>query len=96
MKRILAVNLYLDRQRKLRFNRLLSRVKGLGVEVTATNQEDLPGSDPSLLADSYDGIILSGTEALLTRTADRKQFENLFTYLPRIKAPILGIFSRKT
>jgi GMP synthase (glutamine-hydrolysing) len=91
MKQILVVNLFLGPKRKLSFNKLVARVREAGGEVSTSDQDDLSSSDPSVLTRSCDGIILSGTEALLTRTADRKQFENLFEFLPRVDVPILGI-----
>lgn len=91
MKQVLVVNLFLSPKRKASYNKLVIRVKEAGGEVSTTGHEDLPGSNPSLLARSYDGIILSGTEALFTRTADRKKFESLFEFLPKIGVPILGI-----
>ena len=90
MKQILVVNLFLSPKRKLTFNKLVTRVKTLGVEVSISDHAKLPDLDPSQLP-SYDGIILSGTEALFTRTADRKQFENLLAFLPKIETPTLGI-----
>jgi GMP synthase (glutamine-hydrolysing) A subunit len=91
MTRILVVNLFLDPKRKLRFSKLVVRVKEAGGEVSTADQRDLSSSDPSLLRSYCDAIILSGTEALLTRTADRKQYERLFTFLPKVDVPILGI-----
>lgn len=91
MKQILVVNLFLSPKRKLSFNKLVARVREAGGEVSTADQENLSSSDPSILTSSCDGIILSGTEALLTRTADRKQFEKLFEFLPRVDVPILGI-----
>jgi GMP synthase (glutamine-hydrolysing) len=91
LKQILVVNLSLGTKRKTSFNRLVARVKEAGGEVSAINQENLSSLDPHLLAASYQGIILSGTEALFTRTADRARFANLFPYLPKIGVPILGI-----
>jgi GMP synthase (glutamine-hydrolysing) len=88
MKQILVVNLFLGPKRKLSFNKLVMRVKTLGAEVSISDHARL--QDPSQVA-SYDGIILSGTEALFTRTADRKEFENLFAFLPKIEVPTLGI-----
>ncbi len=90
MKQILVVNLFLGPKRKLSFNKLVTRVKTLGAEVIISDHEGLPDIDPSQLS-NYEGIILSGTEALFTRTADRKQFEHFFEFLPKIEVPILGI-----
>lgn len=90
VKQILVVNLFLGPKRRASFNKLVVRIKELGAEVSTINQEELPGSDPSLLV-RYDGIILSGTEAVFTRTNDRKQFENFIRFLPKIDAPTLGI-----
>jgi GMP synthase (glutamine-hydrolysing) A subunit len=90
MKQILVVNLFLNPKRKLSFSKLVARVREAGGEPSTIDQQDLPSSSPSIL-DKCDGIILSGTEALLTRTADRKQFENLLAFLPKIDVPVLGI-----
>jgi GMP synthase (glutamine-hydrolysing) len=75
----------------VRFNKLVSRVREAGGEVSTTDRVELPRSDPSRLLESYDGIVLSGTEALFTRTSDRKQYESLLAFLPRIEIPLLGI-----
>ena len=91
LKRILVVNLFLGPKRKASFNRLVARVKEIEAEASSIDQESLPSLNPALFAKSYDGVILSGTEALFTRTADRRQFENLIRYLPRIEIPVLGI-----
>jgi len=85
-----VVNLFLSPKRKLSFNKLVARVKEAGAEILTADHQSLPDSDSSLLT-RCDGIILSGTEALLTRTADRNQFKNLFEFLPKIEVPILGI-----
>jgi len=85
-----VVNLFLSPKRKLSFNKLVARVKEAGAEILTADHQNLPDSDSSLLT-RCDGIILSGTEALLTRTADRNQFKNLFEFLPKIEVPILGI-----
>ena len=90
MKQILVVNLFLDPKRKLSFNKLVTRVKALGAEVSISDHARLPDLDQAQLS-SYEGIILSGTEALFTRTSDRKEFENLFAFLPKIEVPTLGI-----
>ena len=90
MKQILVVNLYLGPKRTSRFNKLVARTKEAGGEVFTTTHQSLPESDISLLT-KYDGMMLSGTEALYTRTADRKQFEKFFELLPKIEIPILGI-----
>jgi GMP synthase (glutamine-hydrolysing) A subunit len=90
VKQILVVNLFLGPKRKLSFNKLVTRVKTLGAEVIISDHEGLPDLDLSQLS-IYEGIILSGTEALFTRTAERKQFEPFFEFLPKIGVPILGI-----
>lgn len=91
MVQILVVNLFLSPKRKPSFNKLVMRVKEAGGEVSTADHQDLPNSDPSLLPKSYKGMILSGTEALYTRTANRKQFAKLFELLPKIEVPMLGI-----
>jgi GMP synthase (glutamine-hydrolysing) A subunit len=88
VKQILVVNLFLGPKRKLSFNKLVTRVKTLGAEVLISDHEGLPDLSP---LSNYEGIILSGTEALFTRTADRNQFESFFEFLPKIEVPILGI-----
>jgi len=90
MKQILVVNLFIGPKRRSSFNKLVARVKEAGGEASTANHQSLPDSEPSLLT-KYDGIILSGTEALYTRTADRKQFEKFFEFLPKIAVPVLGI-----
>jgi GMP synthase (glutamine-hydrolysing) len=90
MNRILVVNLFLQPKRKSKFNRLVARVKDAGGEVTTADYLGLPDSDTSQIS-KYGGIVLSGTEALFTRTADRKQFEGFLQFLPKIDVPILGI-----
>jgi len=91
LKRILVVNLFLGPKRRLSFNKLVARVKQAGGEVSISDYEILPNLDSALLVKSYDGVVLSGTEALFTRTADRNRFGNLIQYLPKIEIPILGI-----
>lgn len=73
------------------FNRLVSRVRDIGAEASVAEHRSLSNQDPSSLAQSFDGIMLSGTEALLTRTNERKQFDDLVQYIPRIDVPLLGI-----
>jgi GMP synthase (glutamine-hydrolysing) len=90
VKQILIVNLFLGPKRKARFNRLVVRIKELGTTVSTLNQEELPNMDQVLLA-RYDGLILSGTEALFTRTSDRQQFDEFLRFLPKIEVPTLGI-----
>jgi GMP synthase (glutamine-hydrolysing) len=91
LKRILVVNLFLGPKRKMSYNKLVARVRETGGEVSTIDQEKLTSRDPALLIQSYDGVILSGTDALFTRTADRNRFGKLLQYLPRIEIPVLGI-----
>jgi GMP synthase (glutamine-hydrolysing) len=91
MKKILVANLYLSVKRKLSFNKLVTRVKEVGGDVSIVDYQSLSNIDPALLVRSYDGMILSGSEAFFTRTADRSRFENFLQYLPRVEIPILGI-----
>lgn len=89
MKQILVVDLYLKQKHKVNFKKLVARIKEVGAEVASVDYQTLANLDP--LTASYSGVILSGTEALFTRTADRNQFEGLIQCLPKIQIPILGI-----
>ena len=91
LKKILVVSLILNPKHKSSFSKLIARVKQAGGEVSTIDYHAFPKLDATLLARSYDGVVMSGTEALFSRTADRAQFDNLFQYLPRIEIPVLGI-----
>jgi len=89
MKQILVVNLYVTQKHKMNFNKLVGRVREAGAEVTCADHQTLGNLErPSI---PYNALILSGTEALFTRTADRNQFGSLIECLPKIQIPMLGI-----
>jgi GMP synthase (glutamine-hydrolysing) len=89
LKQILVVDLYLKQKHKVNFKKLVARIREVGAEAASVDHQTLANLDP--LTAPYNGVILSGTEALFTRTADRNQFESLIQSLPKIQIPILGI-----
>jgi len=91
MKQVLVVRLYLAAKYKRNFEKLIDRVKETGGNVALSDFEALPTLDPDTIRSSYRGVVLSGTEALFTRTADRTRFANFIQFLPRITIPILGV-----
>jgi GMP synthase-like glutamine amidotransferase len=91
LKQVLVVNLSLSTRRKSSFNKVVARVKEAGGVASTVGYQRLPNLDAASLVKSYDGMVLSDTEALFTRTIDRNQFDNLFQYLPKIEIPVLGI-----
>jgi GMP synthase (glutamine-hydrolysing) len=91
MKQVLVVDLYVDPKFKRQFKRLVNRIKEAGGNAATSEFESLPTRDPTILNGSYGGVVLSGTEALYTRTADRTKFAAFIEYLPKIDIPILGI-----
>jgi GMP synthase (glutamine-hydrolysing) len=91
VKQVLVVNLYLDRKFKRRFQKLVDRIKELGGNTATSEFDSFPNTDPATLTASYSGVVLSGTEALFTRTADRTRFASLIEYLPKFDIPTLGI-----
>jgi len=91
MKHVLVVNLFVSVKRKSNFNRLVTKVKEAGAETSIVDHKSLITLDPTSLGRSYGAVILSSTEALFTRTADRNQFESFIQYLPKVEIPILGI-----
>lgn len=91
MQQILAVNLYTTSKYRRNFEKLVERVKEVGGNVAIADFESLPTMDPEAIQDSYSGVVLSGTEALFTRTADRTRFASFLQFLPKINTPILGV-----
>ncbi len=94
MKGILVVRLYMNAHRfRRKLQKLVSRINEAapGTDVMLTDFETLPKSDPETVNDNHSGVILSGTEALYTRTADRIRFNDFIKSLPKIRVPILGI-----
>ena len=91
MKPILVVRLYLTAKYRRNYQKLVDRVKEAGGGVVPSDFESLPKMDPEVINGSYGGVILSGTEALYTRTADRTRFAVLIEFLPKITIPMLGV-----
>jgi GMP synthase (glutamine-hydrolysing) A subunit len=91
MKQILVVKLYTIAKYRRNFEKLVDRVKEAGGNVALADFETLPTRDPDIVNNSYSGVVLSGTEALYTRTADRARFAGLIQFLPKIMIPILGV-----
>jgi GMP synthase-like glutamine amidotransferase len=91
VKKLLVVRLYIASKYKRNFEKLVEKVTNAGADVTVSDFERLPSMDAAVLSTSYSGVVLSGTEALYTRTVDRTQFANLIQFLPKITAPVLGI-----
>jgi GMP synthase (glutamine-hydrolysing) A subunit len=91
VKQVLVVNLYVDQKFKRKFRKLVDRIMKVGGSVATSEFESLATLDPVVLNSSYGGVVLSGTEALYTRTADRTRFKPFIEYLPKITVPMLGI-----
>ena len=91
MKPILVVRLYLTAKYRRNYQKLVDRVKEAGGDVVLSDFETLPKMDLEAINSSYGGVVLSGTEALYTRTADRTRFAVFIEFLPRITVPILGV-----
>jgi GMP synthase (glutamine-hydrolysing) A subunit len=91
MKQVLVVDLYVDPKFKRQFKKLAGRIEEAGGNVATSDFESFPSMDPAALKGLYRGVVLSGTEALYTRTADRTKFAGLIEYLPKVDLPILGI-----
>ena len=91
MEKILVVRLYMTAKYRRNFEKLVDRVKEAGADVALSDFETLPTTDPAMVNSSYSGLVLSGTEALYTRTADRTRFVGLIQFLPKITVPILGV-----
>jgi GMP synthase-like glutamine amidotransferase len=91
LKQILVTRLYVNAKYNRNFERLVDRIKEAGGEVAVSDYATLPGVDSGLINNTYSGVVLSGTEALLTRTADRALFSELIVFVPKITIPILGV-----
>jgi GMP synthase (glutamine-hydrolysing) A subunit len=91
LEKILVVRLYMNAKYRRNFDKLVDRVKEAGGNIALSDFETLPRMDPGVVNSSYSGVMLSGTEALYTRTADRARFAGLIQYLPKITVPILGV-----
>ena len=91
MKPILVVRLYLTAKYRRNYQKLVDRVKGAGGNVVLSDFETVPKMNLETINSSYGGVVLSGTEALYTRTADRTRFSAFIEFLPRITIPILGV-----
>ncbi len=91
MQQILIVRLYTVPKFRRNFEKLVDRVKEIGVSVAVSDFESLPNMEPEAVSKIYSGVVLSGTEALFTRTADRVRFATLIEFLPKVNIPILGI-----
>lgn len=91
MQQILIVRLYTTAKYRRNFEKLVARVKEVGGNAATSDFESLPAMDPEAIQNSYAGLVLSGTEALFTRTADRTRFADFIRFLPKINTPILGV-----
>jgi GMP synthase (glutamine-hydrolysing) len=91
VKPILVVRLYLAAKYRRNYQKLADRLKEAGADVVLSDFETLPKMDLETINSSYGGVVLSGTEALYTRTADRARFAVLIEFLPGITVPILGV-----
>ena len=91
LKQLLVVSLYLDSKFKRNFDRLVARVKEVGGNTAEANFEAFTNMNPDTVNETYGGVVLSGTEALWTRTADRTRLANFIQFLPKVTAPTLGI-----
>jgi GMP synthase (glutamine-hydrolysing) len=91
VKQILVVRLYTIAKYRRNFEKLVDRVKETGRDVAVSDLETLPTMNPEVINSSYSGVVLSGTEALYTRTADRTRFADFIQFLPKITAPVLGV-----
>ena len=91
MQQILVVKLYTSAKFTRNFQKLVDRVKEVGGVVATSDFERLPTMDPDSVNSTYSGVVLSGTEALYTKTADRTRFTSLIQFLPKITVPTLGV-----
>ena len=91
VQQILVVRLYTSAKFTRNFQKLVDRVKEVGGIVATSDFEILPTMDPDAVNSTYCGVVLSGTEALYTKTADRSRFTSLIQFLPKITIPILGV-----
>jgi GMP synthase (glutamine-hydrolysing) A subunit len=91
VKEILVVRLYVIAKYRRNFEKLVDRVKEAGGNVVVSDFETLSTMDAEVINTSYGGVVLSGTEALFTRTADRTRFASFIQFVPKITIPTLGI-----
>jgi GMP synthase (glutamine-hydrolysing) len=91
VQQILVVRLYSTAKYSRNFEKLVARIKEVGGNVATSDFESFPTMNPEAIQNSYAGVVLSGSEALFTRTADRAQFANFIQFLRKINAPILGV-----
>jgi GMP synthase (glutamine-hydrolysing) A subunit len=91
VQQILVVRLYTSTKFMRNFQKLVDRVKEVGGNVATSDLEILPTMEPEAVNSAYSGAVLSGTEALYTKTADRTRFTSLIQFLPKITIPILGV-----
>jgi GMP synthase (glutamine-hydrolysing) A subunit len=91
VKQILVVRLYTIAKYRRNFEKLVERVREAGGDVALSDFEALPTMNPAVINSSYRGVVLSGTEALYTRTADRARFAGFLQSLPKITIPVLGV-----
>jgi GMP synthase-like glutamine amidotransferase len=91
VKKILVVRLYVIAKYRRNFEKLVDQVTMAGGNVTVSDFEQLARMDAAVLNTSYGGVVLSGTEALYTRTVDRNLLANLVQFLPKITLPVLGV-----
>lgn len=91
MKQLLVVDLHLESKYKRNFDKLVARIKEVGGETTESTFESLTKMNPEVLNETYNGVVLGGTEALWTKTVDRARFVDLIQFLPKITIPTLGI-----
>jgi GMP synthase (glutamine-hydrolysing) A subunit len=91
VQQILVVRLYTSTKNRRNFQKLVDRVKEVGGNVAISDFEILPTMEPEVVNSAYSGVVLSGTEALYTRTADRVRFISFIQFLPKITIPILGV-----
>jgi GMP synthase-like glutamine amidotransferase len=91
VKQILVVRLYVIAKYKRNFGKLVDKMREAGANVTVSDFQTLPTMDVEAINSSFGGLVLSGTEALFTRTADRARFADLIQFLPRITVPTLGV-----
>lgn len=91
MKQLLVVNLYFESKYKRNFDKLVTRVREVAADTVESDFESLAKMAPENVNQNYSGVILSGTEALWTRTADRARFGDLIQFLPKVTIPVLGI-----
>jgi GMP synthase (glutamine-hydrolysing) len=91
MKQVLVVRLYVATKYKRNFEKLVDRIKEAGANVAVSDFVALSSMDSETIKSSYRGVVLSGTEALFTRTADRTRFASFIQSIPAITIPMLGV-----